>query len=79
MNGRQLTFVLAGLAIFIAGAFLGLRPVRRTSDGTVLISPLIDPVGAMTASPGAVLTAVLVPALGLAVALVGCYVTRGRR
>lgn len=79
MNGRQLTFVLAGLVIFIAGAFLALRPVTRTSDGTVLISPLIDPVGAMAARPGAVLTAVLVPALGLAVALVGCYVTRGRR
>lgn len=80
MNGRQLTFVLAGLMIFIAGAFLGLRPVEgRTGDGAAPASPLLDPAGALASRPESVLVAVLVPAFGLAVALVGCYLARERR
>lgn len=80
VNGRQMTFVVVGLLIFTAGAFFGLRPVEGpTSDGAALSSPLLDPAGVVASRPDAVLVAVLVPALGLAVALVGCYAARDRR
>jgi hypothetical protein len=79
VNARQLTFVLSGLLIFVVGAFLGLRPVEgRTSDGAALISPLLDPAGALVTRPDAVLVALLVVVSGPAVALVGCYLARDR-
>ena len=79
MNARQVVSVLAGLLIFAAGAFVGLRPVVGRRDGDLAHAlPLVDPVAALTLSPAQVVLAVLVLVLGLAVALVGCYAARDR-
>lgn len=77
MNRRQLSSVVAGMLIFLAGAYLWLRPVELLSGDTVTL-PLLDPLGALAAQPVAVLLAVLMTVLGVAVALVGCYATRAR-
>lgn len=79
MNRRQLTFVLAGLLIFLVGAFVGLTPVHvPDSDGVAVVLPLAQPVEAVAVRPRSLLLALGVSVLGIAVALVGCYTARDR-
>lgn len=78
MNARQVGSVLVGLLIFAVGALVGLRPVEGPGGGPTAALPLLDPVEALALSPAQVLLAALVLALGLAVALLGCYAARDR-
>lgn len=80
MNRRQLAFVLAGLLIFVAGAFVGFTPFEGPQSGApALVLPLAQPLEAVTVRPGPALLALALPVLGVAVALLGCYAARGRR
>jgi hypothetical protein len=80
VNRRQMFFVIAGLLLFAAGAVIGLRPLEGlTTPEQAMTLPLVHPVEAFTSRPEAALAAVLLPVVGLAVALVGCYSARERR
>lgn len=80
MNRRQLALVLAGLLVFIAGGVIGLTPVGRPDgDDPGMILPIAQPLEAVTARPGPLLLALSLSVLGVALALVGCYVMRDRR
>lgn len=78
MNRRQVISVLLGVGVFLTGVYLGLRPVSAARDGGATM-PFVDPLGALSAQPAAVVLAVGVTVLGVAVALLGTYVGRDRQ
>lgn len=78
VNRRQIVSVLLGVGVFLVGVYLGLRPVPSARDGGAAM-PFVDPLGALSAQPGAVVLAVGVTALGVALALLGAYVGRDRQ
>ena len=64
MNSRQVLSVLAGIVVFLVGAYLVLDALS---------------VGAVDARPGELLLGVGVAVLGIGVALLGAYLARERR
>lgn len=70
MNRRQLLAVLVALPVFAAGVLLALRPLD--SGGDVEVLPL-------RVEPLRVLLALGVSALGMVIALAGCYLAGRRR
>lgn len=64
MNGRQIASVAFGMVVFLVGVVLGLRTLA----------------GGLVAEPwGTLVVAGVVSVLGIAVALLGAYVTRDPR
>jgi len=81
VNSRQVAIVLAGVVLFLAGAFIGLTPVSAPiRTGTpVNAAPFLDPSQAFAHSPGHVLVAAGLVLLGLATAVGGAYLVRESR
>lgn len=81
MNGRQLFFFLAGLVIFLAGVYFGLRPVEAplSPAGPDSARPLLDLMTAIERRPERVILAATLMVAGVATAIGGSYVSRDRR
>lgn len=72
MNRSQLASVALGVVIFLVGALLAVRTLAGAPGGTG------SSLGPLQASAGTLVVAAAVTALGVAVALLGTYLTRDR-
>lgn len=71
MNRRQLLAVLVALPVFAAGVLLALRPLEDSGGDVEVLSLRVEPLR--------VLLALGVSALGMVIALGGCYLAGRRR
>jgi hypothetical protein len=80
VDGRQLVAVLTGIVLFMAGAIVGLTPLRVPlgQEQAAVTVPLLDPGAAVDRQPDRLVLSGSLMLLGVAVAAAGWHTGRQR-